>query len=563
MTDTLPGILAYAFGVAIFDAALLSWVALLWYRRSVRRLMREGATKSASSPAVAAYPPAQADSAAPGELEEFSVIEEEREAPTISPALSVDGRGRAILAYSVGAAVFAALVTALRFAPESPPLPAVAWFVDWWTNTWPIVPTLVVFLVLDRSIAVRAALMYAVGGAVAIVLFTAVGQLLRGILNSAPLTNVFWAMVSLAWTASVPLALVVLTGWRRVRAVMPLALAATLLFGFGSIFFRELLVRALNVGRFRLLFLDTAVLSSVDTVQYALFMIVSLPVGWVAWRLLRILADAFEKKRFSDIQLVIDCWWLVVTAEVTATSVVIVHGFAGIAGGAAAFVAYRLAVAAVFRGFRPTPRAPRRLLLLRVFGYQARTESLFDRVAQAWRFYGPVQLIAGVDLAMRTADPGDLLALLNGRLAELYVTVPEDIRNRLARLDLEPDPDGRFRVNEVYCREETWRPALEALLDTADTVLMDLRSFSAHNAGCIFELEQLARRVGSTDIVLVCDRSTDLLLLRRVLGAAWTSARRLGLTRGTGRISLVRVEGQSRPEFHALMRRLLMRPIAV
>ena len=64
--------------------------------------------------------------------------------------------------------------------------------------------------------------------------------------------------------------------------------------------------------------------------------------------------------------------------------------------------------------------APRRLLLLRVFGYQARTESLFDRVAQAWRFHGPVQLIAGVDLAMRTVDPGDVLALLNGRLAELY-----------------------------------------------------------------------------------------------------------------------------------------------
>ena len=90
----------------------------------------------------------------------------------------------------------------------------------------------------------RLALLYVVGGAIGIALFTTVGQLLRGTLNSAPLTNVFWAMVSLGWIASIPLALVALTGWRRVRAVMPLVLAATLLFGFGSMLFRELLIRA-------------------------------------------------------------------------------------------------------------------------------------------------------------------------------------------------------------------------------------------------------------------------------------------------------------------------------
>src|SRR5262249_28095006 len=152
----------------------------------------------------------------------------------------------------------------------------------------------------------------------------------------------------------------------------------------------------------------------------------------------------FQKKRFSDVQLVVDCWWAVVAAEVTATTLSITHGFWGIAGGVAAFLAYRLPVEAVLRSIPPVAPVARRLVLLRVFGYQARTESLFDRVAQAWRFHGPVQLIAGVDLAMRTADPGDLLAFLNGRLAELYIGAAQDIRDRLARLDLRPDPDVRF-----------------------------------------------------------------------------------------------------------------------
>ena len=86
-----------------------------------------------------------------------------------------------------------------------------AWIVDWWANTWPIVPTLVALLVLDRRRTVRVATLYVAGGAIGIALFTTVGQIVRGTLNSAPLTNVFWAMVSLAWIASVPLALVMLT----------------------------------------------------------------------------------------------------------------------------------------------------------------------------------------------------------------------------------------------------------------------------------------------------------------------------------------------------------------
>ncbi len=560
MTERLPGELSYIFAISILDAVLLSWLALLWYRRSVRRLMSEGVQKPVSSldgSHGAALPVATAGS---GEPDGVSLTEEQATPAGATSILHRAGLGRVVLAYGLGAALYAAVITTLKFANQSPPLPIVAWFIDWWTNTWPIVPALVALLVLDRPVTVRLALLYVVGGAVSIALFTLAGQILRGTLNSAPLTNVFWAMVSLGWTASIPLALVAFTGWRRVRAVMPLALAATLLFGFGSVVSRELLIRALNVGVLRSLLLSGAARSSSETMQYVLFMIVSLPVGWIAWRLLAVLGEAFRAKRFSDVQLVIDCWWAVVTAEVTATALSVAHGFAGIAGGVAAFLVYRLAVFAVLRRSVSPETAPRRLLLLRVFGYQARTESLFDRIAQVWRLHGPVQLIAGVDLAMRTADPGDLLALLGGRLAELYVRAPQEVAERLARLDLRPDPDSRFRINEVYCHENTWKPTLEALLDATDTVLMDLRSFSANNAGCVFELEQLVRRLSSDDIVLVCDKTTDLPLLRRVLGDAWTAARHDRRARGAGRISVVRVERHSRSELGLLTQRLLARP---
>ncbi len=236
MTDILPGQLAYVFGVSILDAAFLSWLALLWYRRSVRRLMREGGPdvgRSVEPPQQSPMPAAHM--ASDDGFEELSLTEEPAAAVTFDGNPLRGRHRRVILAYAAGAAAYAAVITALKFTAEETPLPPVAWLVEWWTNTWPLVPTIAALLVLDRPAIVRVSLRYLVGGAIAIALFTIVVQLLRGTLDSAPLTNVFWAIVSLAWAAWLPLALVAVTGWRRVRAVLPLVLAATLLFGFGSL----------------------------------------------------------------------------------------------------------------------------------------------------------------------------------------------------------------------------------------------------------------------------------------------------------------------------------------
>lgn len=554
--DLLPGQLAYVFLISILDAALLSSLALLWYRRSVRRLMGGRASQSAAPAAITTIPPrASADVAAPEPLA-FALFEPAPDQPSRAPAPRA-GMRRLAIAYGVGAALYGTVITVLTLGGMSPVPPFVAWFGQAWINAWPIVPTLVVLLVLDRGASLRVAAWYVGGGSLAVLLITLIGQVLRGTLDTAPLTNVYWLLLGLLSTAAPPLVLLLVTAWRRVRAITPLALAATLLFGFGSLFATEALTRAFNLAPVQSAILQLAALTSAGSVRYIVFMLLSLPVGWLAWRSVRGLATRFERKRFSDTQLAVDYCWFVATA-VEMTTLAVPLGLGAIGGGLAAFAAYRLGVALTLRAW---PRGPdvqaTPLLLLRVFGYQGRTEALYDRVAQEWRFHGPVQLIAGVDLAMRTADPGDVLAFVNGHLGQRYVATPGEVTERLGRLDLARDPDGRFRVNEVYCRADTWRPTLEALLDMSDTVLMDLRSFCKLNAGCLFELEQILRRVPSDKVVLVCDKTTDLLLLAEVLGEAWGSARREGRARGSGQLALVRVDRHSPRELRVLMQRLL------
>jgi hypothetical protein len=554
--DLLPGQLSYVFIVAILDAALLSWIALRWYARSVSTLMREPADAAVAPPAP---PLPAAEAGLPSSGPGFALVDPaDPSARASSPETGPERWPRRVVtAYVVGAAVYSLVATFLKIGPGGSERPLVAWFAAWWANGWLIVPTLMMLLVLDAAATLRLAAAYLAAGGVTLSLLTLVGQLVRGSFNTGPLTNPFGLLVIIAFTAAVPLALILVTGWRRIRAVTPLALAVTLAFGFGAMFFREALVRAFDLQAIRDLLLAVSVQTSAQAAYYGVFMLVALPVGWLAWRLLRTLAGAFERKRFSDVQLVVDCWWLIASAEMTASALVPAYGSWGIAGGLAAFVAYRLAVAAVLAWWpRTGARAGPRLLLLRVFGYQTRTESLFDRVAERWRLRGPVQLIAGVDLAARTADPGDMLLFVGGRLADQYVAAANEAPARIARLDLATDPDGRFRVNELYCRHDTWRPTLQALLDASDTVLMDLRSFSRSNAGCIFELEQIVLRLPADRIVLVCDRSTDLRLLGDVLGAAWKAARDAGRAPSDGRISIVRVERQSRRELGILMRRL-------
>ena len=130
--------------------------------------------------------------------------------------------------------------------------------------------------------------------------------------------------------------------------------------------------------------------------------------------------------------------------------------------------------------------------MLRVFQHDAAVLDLFDRVVERWRLTGNTLLIAGTDLVDRTLDAGDVLTFLDRRLGERFVSSTADIEARIAEFDLQPDLEGRFRINECYCHDSTWRAAFAALAARSDVVLMDLRGFQARNEGCRHELASLA-----------------------------------------------------------------------
>lgn len=573
----LEGQLIQYFLIAVLDAAFLSWFVILWYRRRMLALMSTASLRGGEAVAdhpAQGRPEAPESTAAPSSFRlelvnadtaeepavdvgrNFSSAEAEANAAT-TPTASRERRvrPRIVAAYATGAALYSAIITGVTFGPDAAALPLAGWFAQWWIFMWPIVPTLALLLALDRRASLKLAAAYLGIGCLAVVLITIVGQMLRGSFNSAPVTNVYWMLVSLAWAATAPLCLILVTGWRPIRGVMPMVMAATLLFGAAMMVFWRIFVRALNMEAVQSAVLTISPGSFMLLGAYLLFMLLSLPVGWAAWLTLRRLAARYERKRFSDLQMVVDSWWIIVAAEAAATMPV--PTVPALAAGCIAFAVYKAGVRGVLAAWplEADADAPR-LLLLRVFGYQPRTEKLFDRVAAVWRFRGPVHLIAAPDLATRTVDPGDTLALIGGRLAEQYVGSAGEVPPRMAALDRRPDPDGRYRVNEVYCHDDTWRPSLEALLDASDGVLMDLRSFSRQNAGCIFELEQIVRHVPSGNVVLVVDRTTDVAFLQEVAEAAWATARADGGARGDGRMSAVVIDRRSREGLTRLWARL-------
>ena len=91
------------------------------------------------------------------------------------------------------------------------------------------------------------------------------------------------------------------------------------------------------------------------------------------------------------------------------------------------------------------------------------------------------------------------------------------MQQRLAEIDLRPDADGRFRVNEIFCGNDTWQAAVASLMAQSDLVAMDLRGFSPQNRGCVYELQTLLDTVPAGRVVVFADRSTDLPFLHRTL----------------------------------------------
>jgi hypothetical protein len=224
--------------------------------------------------------------------------------------------------------------------------------------------------------------------------------------------------------------------------------------------------------------------------------------AWPAWQFGRVLAHAYSEKWVSELIVVYSAAWVLNLV------------FEALSGGPVMLLPLLWLPAAVWVGRRVFQQrghsiAPT-LMVLRVFKQDRNVSALFEEVVERWRVSGRTVLIAGTDLVDHTLDVADLLGFLEGRLAERFVVGEDDVQRRLNEFDWQRDPDGRFRVNECYCHDTSWKHALAALVQRSTYVLMDLRGFTAANAGCRYEIAVLARAPHLKRVVAVVDDSSDL-----------------------------------------------------
>jgi hypothetical protein len=250
-------------------------------------------------------------------------------------------------------------------------------------------------------------------------------------------------------------------------------------------------------------------------------LVAGVAVGWIG---AGILAQGHARKHFSEQTLVSDTIWLAQTL-ILANSLVIEAGGFGLLAALLAFAAYKLTVVLGYGRLRAyvAGQDARPLLFLRVFGFGPRSSRLVDLIAARWRSFGPVWLIAAPDVAARVLAPRTFLMFLRGALGALFVYKRAERPRRLSTLDRARDPDGRFRIEEVFCSGEIWREVVTELMRDAHEVVMDLRTFTTTNSGCIYELQSLIDLVPIGRAQILVDATTDLTFLRKTLGSRWRS----------------------------------------
>ena len=307
------------------------------------------------------------------------------------------------------------------------------------------------------------------------------------------------------------------------------------------------LVAAFTVGLLSfcvLVFLGTLLDSSPDEelvgwsdwMLMLLVMAVLLGVAaFASWRMLLRVARRYADKRFSELQLALGAYWALITAFTL--TLVLLLSFEESTGasmewfGLAILIFWllwrwvlRLALRFALRR-APDPLGP--LLLLRVFKPSSRSEAFTDRFLARWRFAAPVWMIAGPDLAGAYMEPDEFFAFLRRRLHERFITRADQLPQALASMDNARDPDGRFRVSELFCANTTWQATVLALIERAGVVMLDLREYTPERAGTHFELEELLRRAPLHKVLLVVGPHDDLPQIQAGIANIWRSVAHL------------------------------------
>jgi hypothetical protein len=535
LTGQLPLILLLAAALALPTSLVL----LRLYKRAVLQSMRVGASGPRDQPTPARPSPALVDGDRPGHevmVPDHTVPMPRSAAPAIYSEL-VHGAPRAAAAYALGGFAYAIVMAAGLLAAGHLELRPVRFLLLSWTYAWPIVLTTTMALGSTRRTMLLTAVVYFLGYAA----LTAVGVALSPAFDSKQ-AMVFWLLNN-----GPPTVLLLAFLNRRVRAVGPLVLIFMILAVTGSSVAiaivdgnKALLKTLVDVG--------SALGLGGSGIFIGLILVGFSLLGVMGWLTLVWLRQRYEKKRVSDQSITFDAIWLLFAVEQSIG--LVFEGAAWILTGVAAFAGYKLVSTVALSLLSAKPKQVQentKLLLLRVFALGSRSERMFEVLGAYWRYIGSIQLIAGPDLVTKTVEPHEFLDFLSGKLARRFIDGPAALERRVSEMDTGRDQDGRFRVNDFFCHDDTWRMVLSRLVHQTDTVLMDLRSFSPQNAGVAFEVEELMNLVPLERAVFVIDDTTSEQFLHQVIQQSWGRLRPDSPNRNAGAagVRLLRFKGLS------------------
>jgi hypothetical protein len=491
--DPAVTMLTGAFLMVVIGAVIMALVGslvLLWlYGRSLRRLMREAGGRG-----VAVQPlPASPARASPT-----------HQLPAVPVKALNERRFRLANVYSLAGLVTAVVVAIIVLRTSNIAILPIRFTMVLTVLCWPAV------LVVVRTVALT-------DGQVAKIVAAYFGTLLcLGLLiqlfDIGDVRDPLWTWLGMN---TIPTAAFLVTQHRRIRAIGPIlfALAGVSLLG-ASVAFNlmasfskvlEALVNELHAARPLFYFIIAAgfVCGCGGAVVIAVCM------RWL-----------YANKRISEHMLeIFSTWFMFVLSWAVAQSYS--GGVSALLWAMSGFPVFVFVALLAMR--RPEGGPSASLLLLRVFVGDTDSRQLWDALGKTWRHLGPVHMIAGPDLSSTSIEPHEFFDYVLGRLRARFVATQADLSRAEAMLDSVPDPDGRYRANDLFCFDDTWRAAFLTLLSGVDVILMDLRGLSPERKGTLFELEQVAVKVPAHKLVTLVNSTTHLGLVHATIAHARAS----------------------------------------